>query len=88
MPYKDPERKRQWEREHREERNARRRKSQTSSVVDAPSSSGAMYKTMTEQPDIRINITPALVVVLASVVIPLLAAWYLRRAGEADLPKP
>ncbi len=26
MPYKDPERKRQWEREHREERNARRRK--------------------------------------------------------------
>jgi hypothetical protein len=27
MPYKDPERKRQWESEHREERNARRRKS-------------------------------------------------------------
>jgi len=26
MPYKDPERKKQWEREHREERNARRRK--------------------------------------------------------------
>jgi len=25
MPYKDPERKRQWEREHREERNAMRR---------------------------------------------------------------
>lgn len=25
MPYKDPERKRQWEREHREQRNARRR---------------------------------------------------------------
>ena len=26
MPYKDPELKRQWEQEHREERNARRRK--------------------------------------------------------------
>src|SRR5690349_6134126 len=25
MPYRDPERKRQWEREHREQRNARRR---------------------------------------------------------------
>jgi hypothetical protein len=25
MPYKDSERKRQWEREHREQRNARRR---------------------------------------------------------------
>jgi hypothetical protein len=27
MPYKDPSRKRQWEREHHEERNARRRRS-------------------------------------------------------------
>ena len=26
MPYKDPERKRQWEREHREQRNAKRTK--------------------------------------------------------------
>ena len=26
MPYKDPERKRQWEREHRERRNSQRRK--------------------------------------------------------------
>ncbi len=26
MPYKDPQRKRQWEREHREQRNAARRK--------------------------------------------------------------
>lgn len=26
MPYKDPERKKQWEREHREQRNADRRK--------------------------------------------------------------
>lgn len=26
MPYKDPNRKRQWEEEHREQRNARRRK--------------------------------------------------------------
>ena len=25
MPYKDPERKQQWEREHREQRNARRK---------------------------------------------------------------
>lgn len=41
MPYKDPEGKRQWEREHREERNARRRKSISSrspesSSIDAP----------------------------------------------------
>jgi len=34
MPYKDPERKRQWEREHREERNAQRRKSVASKAPD------------------------------------------------------
>ena len=34
MPYKDPERKRQWEREHREERNARRRKAVPVSTID------------------------------------------------------
>lgn len=33
MPYKDPERKRQWERQHREERNARRRNSFNPRVV-------------------------------------------------------
>ena len=33
MPYKDPERKRQWEREHREQRNARRRTLRFSAVV-------------------------------------------------------
>jgi hypothetical protein len=31
MPYKDAERKREWEREHREERNARRRKTMSRS---------------------------------------------------------
>ena len=35
MPYKDPERKRQWEREHLEERNARRRTSYLPSSVVA-----------------------------------------------------
>ena len=39
MPYKDPERKRQWEREHREQRNAQRRMqrlSEPSRYVSAP----------------------------------------------------
>jgi hypothetical protein len=36
MPYKDPERKRQWEKEHREERNARRRKSTSNYSSEPP----------------------------------------------------
>jgi len=34
MPYKDPERKRQWEQEHREKRNARRRRAASKSASD------------------------------------------------------
>ena len=40
MPYKDPERKRQWEREHREERNARRRDFAPSAIDLSPNSKG------------------------------------------------
>jgi len=32
MPYKDPERKRQWEREHREQRNAIRRRQRSAAA--------------------------------------------------------
>jgi hypothetical protein len=47
MPYKDPKRKRQWECEHREERNARRRKfssshsSEPSGISDTHSDSNS-----------------------------------------------
>jgi hypothetical protein len=34
LPYQDPERKRQWELEHREERNARRRMSRPPIALD------------------------------------------------------
>ncbi|SPF36938.1 hypothetical protein SBA1_170057 [Candidatus Sulfotelmatobacter kueseliae] len=41
MPYKDPERKRQWEREHHEERNARRRVQRLNTGSGQPSVSKA-----------------------------------------------
>ena len=37
MPYKDPERKRQWEQEHREQRNARRRAQRLAIRLQKPS---------------------------------------------------
>ena len=36
MPYKDPERKRQWERKHREQRNARRRALRVAETTATP----------------------------------------------------
>ena len=36
MPYKNPERKRQWEREHREERNANRRQQFANRMATGP----------------------------------------------------
>jgi len=44
MPYKDPERKREWERQHREERNARRR-TRRSSQVDVQPNRAQSYGT-------------------------------------------
>ena len=85
MPYKDPERKRQWEREHREQRNARRRKPYASSTIE--SSDAPTPDSYDEQSDIRVNMIAALVVALASVVILLLAAWRLRRAREVGSPR-
>lgn len=38
MPYKDPERKRQWEQEHRQQRNARRRIQRAGEMPDPVSS--------------------------------------------------
>ena len=39
MPYKNPDRKRQWEREHREMRNARRKEQRSSAKLRIPVSS-------------------------------------------------
>ncbi len=47
MPYKDPERKRQWEREHREQRNARRRALRVTAQADTNST--AMLNTHSDQ---------------------------------------
>lgn len=41
MPYKDPERKRQWEREHRQQRNAARRMQTQTERSEHPSVSNA-----------------------------------------------
>ena len=81
MPYKDPERKRQWEREHREQRNARRRKSFARPTIEA--SAAPTRNSYDDQSDIRVSMTAALTVALASVGILLLAVCQrLRRARE------
>lgn len=76
MPYKDPERKRQWEREHRDERNARRRIPRV-----AVSLSGARYETPMPDPitDEKVqsgaNLIPVLVIGFTFLVILLVAGW-------------
>lgn len=79
MPYKDLELKRQWEREHREERNARRRKS--------PSSSGLCLSEVAVPKSDVVNdgksentIIINLAIVFAFVLFLLFAGWRFRRA--------
>lgn len=72
MPYKNPERKRQWEREHREERNARRRTAPGAQVIYAPAN----------QKSENLDTIAGLVLGLVFVLIALFAAWRSGRALE------
>ena len=67
MPYKDPESKRRWERDHREERNARRR----ISAVEAQMSDPITH----EKLDSGANLLPVLVLGLTFLVLLLVAGW-------------
>jgi len=76
MPYKDPERKRQWEREHREQRNARRRTLQL-----AVSPRRSRYETSMSDPitdersDSGANLIPVLIIGFTFLVMLLVAGW-------------
>jgi hypothetical protein len=78
MPYKDPERKRQWEREHREERNARRRKSipnrASSLALDTP----ILNPTTDKKSSIRVEGILSLVIGFTFAFIILFAIRYSR----------
>lgn len=76
MPYKDPERKRQWEREHREQRNARRRTLQLAVLPSGPRSETPMSDPITdERSDPGANLIPVLVIGFTFLVILLVAGW-------------
>lgn len=78
MPYKDPERKREWEREHRNERNARRRKTVPVSGIDPSPNSMAVSRAGTDA-----NVVFGLVVGLSLLLILL----FLMRLSFRDLPE-
>jgi hypothetical protein len=84
MPYKDPERKRQWEREHRDERNARRRKSIVSSTFH-PSHGDAPRRNpiAVQAQGTGVVVTVGVVMGLSFLLMLLFARW--RSLG---LPKP
>jgi len=75
MPYKDPERKRRWEQEHREQRNARRRKTVRVSADLSPNAEAVQART-------GVNVAFGVVAGLSFLLILLFAGLRLR-----DLPK-
>src|SRR5262249_66795 len=73
MPYKDPERKKQWEREHREERNARRRKEHLSTPSRAMAAKPTPGPSPHQEPQSAWKAIAALVVGLGVVLLAALA---------------
>jgi hypothetical protein len=88
MPYKDPERKRQWEREHREERNVRRRRRRLPVVRNWPGEA-VLPDLITEQKAHASGNMIAALVVGTFVLALTLAAWRLiRNAPESSVHTP
>jgi hypothetical protein len=83
MPYKDPESKRQWEREHREERNARRRRPISSSAFDLSHDHAPMpHSIAVRAPGTSVKVTVGVVMGLSLFLILLFAGWRLRDLAE------
>lgn len=87
MPYKDPERKRQWEREHREERNARRRRSVFPAHTPSSAARPAPDPISPQEPGSAWEIMAGIIVFALAVGIALFAAWNKSGAGS-DSAKP
>jgi hypothetical protein len=76
MPYKDPERKRQWEREHRVERNARRRKRQLLVVPSGPREPRPAPDPISNHPlNTTGNVVAGIVSLVLVVAMILIARW-------------
>jgi hypothetical protein len=84
MPYKDPERKRRWEQEHREERNARRRKF-SSGNSPGPSSIGAKQSD-SNSAQLTLNSMSVATVVMMGLASLLTMLFLIRRLGSSANP--
>jgi hypothetical protein len=88
MPYKDPERKRQWERDHRQERNARRRKARLDFESRQPEMLGSAPDPISDQrAGITLNVMAGIVAIALAVGMILIARWS-GAAPRSDIPKP
>lgn len=85
MPYKDPDRKRQWEKEHREERNAKRRKyilsrsAETAGIDDQLPDPNSAHVPLTST-----NVSIGAMMVLAFLLIGFIL---MRRSGSSLAPQ-
>jgi hypothetical protein len=88
MPYKDSERKRQWEREHREERNARRRRPVFPAHMTPNVPKPAPDPISHQEPGSAWNAMAGIIVFALAVGIALLTAWRSGASGSgSDSPK-
>lgn len=82
MPYKDPERKRQWERDHSEQRNARRRK--TAPLLQMPDNIPSCALDPISQPELA-NAGIFMAVGFAIILV-VAICWLVRQSRVPDLP--
>ncbi len=87
MPYKDPERKRQWEREHRELRNERRRTSRSTGLPEPSGVEAPMPDPISgQESEPGMNMVVFLTIGFTFLLLMLFAGWCsIAFRGRADV---
>ncbi len=85
MPYKDPERKKQWEREHRAERTARRKRQRVSARMEFAAPKPAPDPASDQKPRSRWKAFLGLAIGLGFVLLATLAGIGMSRSGEWEI---
>lgn len=90
MPYSDPEKKRQWEREHREQRNERRRRSRRHSGSQVAPQETSVEPMMPEQSR-ALAIPMGLIAILLAFGLLMVIVWakkQQRTSASLECPSP
>jgi hypothetical protein len=88
MPYRNPEDKRRWEREHRQQRNERRKEQRLGSQISVTIPNSEPDPTPADPNDAAIAITLGIIVLSVGLLLVVLTIWDALKGRITSQPTP